>query len=164
MSFTLRAPVASDADEIARLNVATWREAYAHLLPTDFFTDEFIASRHAMWQRVLGEQHPAHVVRVAEVDGGLVGYGFSGPSFGAPGEELPRDRQLFALYVVAAHHGTGVAQALLDAVLGDDPALLWVAARNPRAIAFYERNGFAFDGREQTDPIAGIVDARMVRP
>jgi len=31
-------------------------------------------------------------------------------------------------------------------------------------VAFYRRNGFAFDGTEQKDPGApGIVDARMVR-
>lgn len=153
MGFTLRAAAPPDADEIARLNVATWREAYAHLLPADFFTDEFVASRHAMWQRVLGEPRPGFIVQVAEVDRRIVGYGFAGPSFGAPGEHLPSERQLYGLYVSAAHHGTGVGQSLLEAVLGDGPAMLWVAARNR----------FAFDGTEQTDPIAGIVDARMVR-
>ncbi|GAA3642227.1 GNAT family N-acetyltransferase [Microbacterium awajiense] len=163
MEFTLRAAAFSDADEIARLNIATWREAYAHLLPADFFTEEFAASRHALWARVLGERHPDRIVRVAEADGAIVGYGFAGPALGEPGAEPPRDRQLYGLYVAAIHHGTGVGQSLLDAVLGDDPAVLWVAARNPRAIAFYERNGFALDGEEQTDPIAGIVDARMVR-
>lgn len=42
--------------------------------------------------------------------------------------------------------------------------MLWVAKDNPRAVAFYLRNGFNFDGTEQTDPGAPkIVDARMVR-
>lgn len=40
----------------------------------------------------------------------------------------------------------------------------WVAKENPRAIAFYRRNGFELDGAEQTDPGApSITDARMVR-
>jgi ribosomal protein S18 acetylase RimI-like enzyme len=57
-----------------------------------------------------------------------------------------------------------VGQALLDATLGTDPAMLWVAKENPRAIAFYRRNGFRFDGAEQIDPHAPrITDARMVR-
>ncbi|MCB5275771.1 hypothetical protein BJG92_03324 [Arthrobacter sp. SO5] len=41
--------------------------------------------------------------------------------------------------------------------------MLWVAKDNPRAVAFYRRNGFEFDGAEQTDPAPKIVDARMVR-
>jgi len=42
--------------------------------------------------------------------------------------------------------------------------MLWVARQNPRATAFYARNGFALDGAEQVDPHApSITDARMVR-
>ncbi|MFS0714211.1 GNAT family N-acetyltransferase [Microbacterium sp. 2P01SA-2] len=87
------------------------------------------------------------------------------PSRSAEGDDEPvRDTQLYAIYVSAAHHGTGVGQALLDSVLGTAPATLWVAKENPRAIAFYGRNGFHFDGREKVDPAApAITDARMVR-
>jgi len=68
------------------------------------------------------------------------------------------------LYVLAAHYGTGARQALLDATLGQDPAMLWVAKENPRATAFSLRNGFRFDGVEQTDPHAPLItDARMIR-
>ena len=36
---------------------------------------------------------------------------------------------------------------------------------DPRAIAFYRRNGFELDGAATTDPGApGIVEVRMVRP
>ncbi|WP_447944255.1 hypothetical protein [Microbacterium aurum] len=53
---------------------------------------------------------------------------------------------------------------MLDEVLGTEPAMLWVAKENPRATAFYLRNGFRFDGVEQTDPHAPLItDARMVR-
>ena len=35
---------------------------------------------------------------------------------------------------------------------------------NPRAIAFYRRNGFELDGAEQIDPGAPLItDARMAR-
>jgi ribosomal protein S18 acetylase RimI-like enzyme len=68
------------------------------------------------------------------------------------------------LYVAAADHGGGAGQALLDAVLEEGPAVLWVAKENPRAIAFYRRNGFEFDGAEQTDPmVPTIIDVRMLR-
>lgn len=58
-------------------------------------------------------------------------------------------------------HGTGAGQLLLDAVLGDSPALLWVAKDNPRARRFYARNGFAADGAEEE--AMGLTVVRMVR-
>jgi ribosomal protein S18 acetylase RimI-like enzyme len=86
------------------------------------------------------------------------------PSLGLDGQEPPRDRQLFSIYVAAEHYGAGVGQALFDATADGGPAVLWVAKDNPRAVAFYRRNGFDFDGTEQADPGAPkIIDARMVR-
>lgn len=76
----------------------------------------------------------------------------------------PRERQLYAIYVLASQYGTGAGQSLLDETLGKDPAVLCVARENPRAIQFYVRNGFTFDGAEQTDPAAPMItDARMIR-
>ena len=68
------------------------------------------------------------------------------------------------LYVLREHHGSGAGQALLDAVLGEEPAQLWVAEANPRAIRFYERNGFRADGATLTDPaVEDLREIRMVR-
>ncbi len=164
MPIALRTPSLSDASQIAELHVATWREAYAHLLPEEFFTEEHIQSRHRMWNHILGNPREDWSVRIAESGGTIIGFAFVGPSFGPEGQELPRNRQVFSIYVAATFHGTGTGQALLDSTAGDEPAMLWVAKNNPRAVAFYRRNGFDFDGTEQADPGAPrIVDARMVR-
>ncbi|MEQ4520534.1 GNAT family N-acetyltransferase [Pseudarthrobacter sp. B907] len=164
MAFTLREPTLPDAPLIAELHVATWREAYSHLLPEGFFTAEYVQGRHLMWNQILENPRPDWTIRIAEHNAQIIGFGVAGPSYGAEGQDLPRDRQLFSLYVSAEHYGTGVGQGLLDASVGDAAAMLWVAKDNPRAIAFYRRNGFAFDGTEQIDPGAPrIVDARMVR-
>lgn len=164
MNFTTREPSARDAAEIADLHVSTWREAYSHLLPGDFFTEEYIAGRHKMWIHVLANPTDETVVRVAESDGSIIGFAWAGPGRDLAGGEAPRDRHLYAIYVAASHHGSGAAQALLDETLGGEPALLWVAKENPRAIAFYLRNGFRFDGIECSDPtVPTITDAQMVR-
>ena len=165
MSFSLRQPALSDAANVAELHVQTWRETYSHLLPEDFFTERHVQGRHRMWEHILGNPGGDRCVRIAEDDQQeILGFAMTGPSFGPEGQELPRDRQLFCLYVAAAHHGTGVGQALLDATAGNAPTMLWVAKDNPRAVAFYRRNGFEFDGVEQQDPGAPkITDARMVR-
>ncbi|SDQ76123.1 GNAT family N-acetyltransferase [Microbacterium sp. cf332] len=164
MEITIREPSAADAGPLAALHVETWRESYAHLLPAGFFTREFIEGRHRMWRHVLADARPDMTVRVADAGGDLVGFAWAGPTV-TSGEAPPRrERQLYAIYVAAAHHGTGAGQSLLEAVLGAGPAELWVAKENPRAIAFYRRNGFEFDGIEQIDPTAPrITDARMVR-
>lgn len=164
MAFTVRPAEASDLDALVALHVATWKEAYTHLLPDGFFDDEHTRQRRAMWTRILEDDSPERIARVAADGDRLVGLAMSGPSMSVSGEEVPRERQLYMLYVLAAEYGTGAGQALFDAVIGADPAVLWVAKENPRAIAFYRRNGFEFDGVEQIDPGApAITDARMVR-
>lgn len=101
---------------------------------------------------------------MAEQDGEPLGFALSGPSLNSAAGEPSRERQLFCLYVAQRGHGTGVGQDLFNEVLAEDAAMLWVEQGNPRAIAFYRRNGFVFDGAEQTDPATPrIVEARMTR-
>mgnify|MGYP002738109895 CR=1 FL=1 len=78
-------------------------------------------------------------------------------------EDRPTERQLYALNVHPDHHGTGIAQRLLDEGFGPGEAYLWVARGNDRAIRFYERNGFVLDGTESADQHDGVVEVRMVR-
>lgn len=164
MTFTLRAPVPADAEELAALHVSTWQETYTELLPDGYFDDAFLDGRRRMWTRMLEEPRDDLIVRVAEEDGRIIGFAVSGRPIGPHADEAPRDRHLYMLYLAAAQHGGGAGQALIDAVLGDGPAMLWVAKENPRAIAFYRRNGFEFDGLEVIDEGApSITDARMVR-
>ncbi|UYQ78958.1 GNAT family N-acetyltransferase [Glutamicibacter sp. JL.03c] len=166
MSITLRKPVSKDAVELATLHVECWKQTYSQLLPVGYFTAEHLEQRISMWHRLLGDSHPGVRIAVAsDRQDRLVGFSFSAP--------LPKDaihlpdgieRQLYNLYVLNDHHGSGTGQQLLEAVLGDEPAMLWVAEKNPRAIAFYRRNGFAFDGLVEQDPTAPLItDARMVR-
>lgn len=118
MSFNLSRPRLSDAPQIADLHVATWREAYAHLLPVDFFTPNRVQNRHEMWPHILASPRDEWSVNIAEDDGMIIGFAMVGPSFGSDG-------QVYSVYVSAEHHGTGVGQALLDAPLGEGPAMRW---------------------------------------
>lgn len=163
MTFTIREPQPHDAATTADLHVATWKEAYAHLLSDDYSSEEYAEGRHRMWHELLAHMRDDMTVRVAERDGAIIAFALTGSSSGPETDEAPRDRMLYAIYVLSAHYGTGAGQAL-DAALGDAPAMLWVAKENPRAIAFYLRNGFQFDGVEQTDPhMPMITDVRMLR-
>ena len=164
MAYTIRCPSSADAAALAELHVATWQQTYAHLLPAGFFDEEHLGKRRGMWEHILGEDRDDVEVRLAEQDGEPLGFAFSGPSVATANGMAPRERQLFCLYVLHSGHGTGVGQDLFNRVLAETPAMLWVEQGNPRAIAFYQRNGFAFDGTEQTDPgTPRIVEARMLR-
>lgn len=157
----MRAAADTDAGSLARCHVACWREAYAHLLSPAFLDSQDVQAREAMWRRVLESRPP---VSVAVVDDDDV-VGFAGAGSGRDDDPaLPR-LELRVLYLRAAFHGSGAGQELLDAVLGDAPASLWVAEDNPRAHAFYRRNGFRLDGaRAVRDEWEGLVEVRMVRP
>jgi len=75
-----------------------------------------------------------------------------------------RERELSALYVEPGWHGPGLARALVESLLGDAPASLWVAEDNARAQRFYAKLGFAPDGaRRVDDRWLELPDLRMVR-
>ncbi len=86
--------------------------------------------------------------------------------FAGFGEHNANTGELFALYVLKEYRGTGVAQSLLRAVLEKLSAYpsigLWVLKENPRAIRFYEKNGFVRTGDEQFLPSVSATEIRMM--
>lgn len=166
MTVTVRPAIAHDADLIARVHLATWVETYRSQLPDQFFGQAALEHRQRMWAWILGEgASPTHRIAVAEHDGVIVGFASAGIPLDDADRGTGASTQLYTLYVLAAHHGTGVGQRLLDAVIGPDASVvLWVAKRNPRAQSFYRRNRFRFDGVVKPDErVPSFLEARMVR-
>lgn len=160
-ALTIRLPEPDDAPALAAVHVRSWRETYAGMLPERFYDETAQWRRRTMWDGLLRDEAGRSAVRVAEVAGRIVGFAAAG----APEESQPaRETALRMVYVLREHHGGGAGQALLDAALGAEPAQLWVAAANARAIRFYERNGFRADGTETVDPrLSDLRELRMVR-
>jgi GNAT superfamily N-acetyltransferase len=157
----IRRPTLEDADGIAAVQNDGWRTAYGHLLPERFYDASALADREAIWTRVLTGPDVPTRLRVAEDAGRLIAFAVATPS-----EELDRarDLQLNAIFVNPDYHGTDVAGRLLDAVLGAEPAQLWVARDNPRAHAFYAKHGFRVDGLEKLDAdLDDLIEVRFVR-
>ena len=151
MGVEVRTAIVSDAHGIAVVHVEAWREAYAHLLPAQVLANLSVAQRAARWAERIAA--PTPTVWVAEDSGVIVGWATSSSGH-AP--DAPRDLELDGIYVRASHHGSGAGQALLDAAIDSSPAFLWVASDNPRAWAFYARNGFVADGATDTLPLGGV--------
>ena len=153
----IRRGTPEDAELLAQLHVDVWDDAYTGLVPQGILDDrrERVAERAETWRDILKQERPTWL---AVDDDGLVGFAGVGP---ARDNDVDIDLELYALYVRAAHYGTGVGYALFEQVVGDRAAYLWVLAGNDRAIAFYERQGFRFDGAE--DEHDEGLHVRMVR-
>ena len=168
MSLVLRPPTLEDAADLGRVHQQCWVETYDSLVTPEFWEHSTEARRIGMWERMLRRDEPGRRLVVAAVDGEIVGFALAGPFLARehPGHEPAHDLEVRMLYVLRSHHGTGIGQQLLDAVLSvDEPAQLWVAERNPRAQAFYRRNGFEPDGsRDSRERHSGDLTAiRMLR-
>ncbi|MDQ1084497.1 MULTISPECIES: GNAT family N-acetyltransferase [Microbacterium] len=147
-----------DAELIATVHATSWRETYGRFVDDPETSPWFAVDRRiGMWRENLDQD--AFTTLVARIDDEVVGFA---AVQAVDDPAAARAEELAMLYVLARAHGCGAGQALLDAVLGDRPAQLWVAADNPRAHAFYRRNGFHPDGAESSfGPIPRTV--RLVR-
>ncbi|MBX3099333.1 MAG: GNAT family N-acetyltransferase [Salinibacterium sp.] len=158
MNFVVRPAVPEDALDIATVRVHCWRETYT-FLSSELLGSMDPAVREESFRDMIELELGAFVV--TEVDGEIRGFASSGPPAAA---DAPRDLELAMIYQLASMHGSGSGQALLDAAIGDAPAFLWTAELNPRAHAFYRRNGFVADGaREVRADWENLAELRMVR-
>lgn len=165
-AYVLRRPTRSDTVPFSTLHVEIWRATYRGVMHDEVLEELQPSSFAALWMAV-GSGYDEGTVPddgrgfwVATLEEQPVGFLFFGPG---RDEDRPVEQQVHALNVHPDHHGTGVAQRLMDEGLGPGAAYLWVAEGNGRAIRFYERNGFRLDGTS-ADREDGVVELRMVRP
>ena len=146
---------------MARVVVNSSRETYRGLMPDAVLDDPgLVAVRGGFRTTALTEErYRGNRVAVAERGGRVVGVAMSGPPLDADARWAT---QLYVLYVLAAHHGSGAGAGLLRAVLpATGSAALWVGDPNPRAQAFYRKHGFVADGSSTVQD--GVREIRMVR-
>ena len=119
----------------------SWHETYTGLVDAGYL--EGITLEKCTG---IARQWPDNII-VAK-DGDKV-IGFVG--FGAYRDEtLPGHGEVFSIYVLEKYHGQKVGYALMNAAferLSDYQKIaVWVLKGNGKAIRFYERYGFRFDG------------------
>lgn len=130
----LRPAVAADADAVADLWSAGWRDAHEGRVP-----QALVEVRTAESFRRRARDRVEDTV-VATLDGTVVGFVM------VAGDEVDQ------VYVAREQRGTGVAGALLSAAedavrrAGHDAAWLAVVAGNQRARRFYEAHGWSDGG------------------
>ena len=121
----------------------TWREAYDNLLPAEY--QETMTLDRC---RFFSQKYPENTL--IAMDGKKV-VGFI--SYGNYRDETIQAGEIIALYVLKDYYGKGVSKQLMHAAFVAldqfSEIYLWVLKDNKRAIAFYQKMGFTFDGQEQ---------------
>lgn len=165
--WTIRPARAEDARALSELAERTFRDAFAaQNTPADM--DLHCARAYSPEIQAREIRDPRIDLLVAEQDGGLVAFAqlrqLPSPCVAA---RSPIELQRF--YVRQEWHGRGLAQELMAASVREakerDADVLWLGVweRNPRAIAFYRRCGFAEVGEQVfvlgSDPQRDLVMA-----
>lgn len=150
----LRAATLADAPAIARLHVASWRQAYRDLAPPNVFEAMDEPLRLRRWSAMLARPQVEQAVLVAQVGGRLAGLGMaaspSQAAFGARGE-------VRSLYLDPEFKRMGLGRRLMGGLAeqigawGYGGAALGVVVGNDPALAFYDALGGRAAGR-YTDP------------
>jgi GNAT superfamily N-acetyltransferase len=160
---TVRAATPAEADAIGRVQVETWRAAYTGLMPAEAVAAFDVEERQRMWREGLARvRRPGNAVFVAEAAGDVVGFASVG-AWREDGETSEGVGELFAIYVVPEHWGTGAGRALIaraEASLresGFTQAGLWVLEGNARAERFYRAAGWVPDGRSKVEEFQGAT-------
>jgi GNAT superfamily N-acetyltransferase len=164
---TVRPAELSDADEIARIQLTTWRSAYRDLLPADVLDGLSADDAAQTWRQTIS-QGPAQVF-VATEGTWHVGFCAAGPapqeeSAGADGTPVPDADEVALVSTLLVEprwgrrgHGgrllatAGAAMRTAGTVRG----ICWVAEGDKASLSFYERTGWVRDGTVRTLDAAG---------
>lgn len=159
---TVRAATPSDAAEIARIQLDTWRAAYRDLLPAEVLDALDAAEAEATWRHTI-EEGPARVF-VATEGQWHVGFIAAGPApsdesaaaDGTPAPDADHVALVSALLVEPRWgrrgHGGRLLAAVAEAMAADGltRGISWTAELDKASLRFWERAGWQADGTVRT--------------
>lgn len=127
----------------AYVHYKCWHETYTELVDAKYLESITLEGCTAIAHRWLDN------IMVAKEGDKVIGFA----AYGAYRDSaLPEHGEIFAIYVLQEYYGKKVGYELMNAAfekLSDYKKIaVWVLKGNTRAIRFYERYGFCFDGTE----------------
>lgn len=137
-----------DAPGIARVHVDSWRTTYRGILSGDFLASLSYDQRQRMWESAISSGRDVYVL---DSEGQIVGF----VCFGEAREEgSPYEGEIYAIYLLEAHHGQGWGKQLFRKVVerlsagGMSSMMLWVLADNPTRGFYQVMGGAAYAEKE----------------
>ncbi len=163
----------ADADQIARVQLSTWRTAYSRFIPRfaiDAMTPEWLTER---WQAAITDPpSPRHHVLVAyeqAAETHLVGFAAIGPADEAalaPGESPPDAATTAAITDLLVEprwgrrgHGSRLLSAAVDLWRGDGltHAVAWAYQEDVATVKFLGSTGWEPDGATRALDVEGVL-------
>jgi GNAT superfamily N-acetyltransferase len=141
--ITIRTAQVNDAENIARVQVETWRTAYRGIVPDERLATLDPEKSAESIGKLLEETGDGPFGLVAEVSGEVVGFAIGGP---ARDGQQGFDGELWGIYVRKENQQCGIGRRLVSTVAerlirqGHRSMLVWVLAENPYR-RFYESLG-----------------------
>jgi len=158
----IRPATPADSAALARIQVDSYRAAYAGILPADYLAAFTYEDQTQDWRDLLSADTPEgerDLLYVAiDAAGEVVGYGL-----GRISSDEPYPAEIVALHVRRDRQGQGHGHQLMAELArhfrarGIETVILWVLAGNSRARAIYEHLGGLLTG-ERTIPLSDDPD------
>lgn len=166
--ITMRPAEPADASAIASVQVLSWQQAYADLIPDQYLgaLHGSLSRREAFWcESIAAGRAPVHLACMAEQ---VVGFIAIGPcrDDGASAVEMG---EVTAFYLLPPYWRTGTGRSLWAAGLqslgeqGYRQAMLWVLSENARARRFYARAGWSPEPESERGLLIGGASLREIR-
>ncbi len=146
----------NEMDEKGFVHWKSWQETYIDLMPEDYLKnltlEKCIKMAHKWPQNTL----------LLKVNNKTVGFSCIGKS-----ADVEDANEIVAIYLLKEYHGKKLGYELLKRTVLSTPAnskiVLWVLKGNDRAISFYKRSGFNFNGKEKSLPFGVELQMEMNR-
>ena len=132
----------NEMDEKGYVHWKSWHETYTGIMPSDYLDnvtlEKCVSMAHKFPQNTL----------LLKVNHKTVGFSCIRKS--SDGNEI------VAIYLLEEYHGKKLGYELMKKTASQfansDPIVLWVLKENEKAIRFYKRFGFEFNGNEKACP------------
>lgn len=165
-NLIIREAKLNDAEDIAKVHIKIWQQAYKGQIPDDFLENLSVENRTKVWVENISNPKPKQNIFVAESGGKILGFVAVGPN---RDKDARKDwGELYAIYVDQQSAGKGVGTSLtqkgLDFLKSESfkQATLWVLVSNTKGRKFYENRGWKAENKIKRDKI-GRVEVKEIR-
>lgn len=147
--FAVRPATLSDAEEIARVQTASWQSSYRGILPDSILDTMDPVRRIGSRREILADSGALNLVAYDTTHGDLVGFANAGPSR-KQGQLIG---ELYEIYILDRAKRYGLGRELFETVTDwcrsrhMATMIVWVLENNQHARRFYEAMGGTINGR-----------------